>query len=57
LHDLQTQADEIPEITNKVKPLINEADKTIRATQQLWLISGNIPQAKDETLVSPDASE
>jgi phospholipid/cholesterol/gamma-HCH transport system substrate-binding protein len=57
LKDLQKQVNEIPEITARVKPLIDEADKTIRATQQVWPLSGNIPEDNRQTLIAPDASE
>jgi len=57
LKTLQTQADEIPEITGKVKPLIDEADKTIRATQQIWPLSGSIPEDNRQTLIPPGSSE
>lgn len=57
LHSVQRQVDDIPEITDKVKPLLDEADKTIRATQQIWPLSSSIPKDDKQTLISPEASE
>jgi len=54
---LQTQVDEIPELTDKVKPLLDEADKTIRASQKIWPLSSSIPKDNKQTLISPEATE
>jgi len=57
LIDIQQQVDEMPEITKKVKPLLDQADKTIKATQQIWPLSSNIPKENKQTLTSPEATE
>ena len=57
LKSIQQQVDELPEITNKVKPLLDEADKTIKATQQIWPLSSGLPEENRQTLTSPEATE
>jgi len=57
LKSLQQQADELPEITDKVKPLLEEADKTIKATQQIWPLSSSMPKDNKQTLTTPEATE
>ncbi|PCJ86624.1 MAG: hypothetical protein COA54_07860 [Thiotrichaceae bacterium] len=57
LVSIQQQVDELPELTDKVKPLLEEADKTIKATQQIWPLSSSIPKDNKQTLTSPEASE
>jgi ABC-type transporter Mla subunit MlaD len=57
LRKVETQVDEIPELTDKVKPLLYEADRTIRATQQIWPLSSSIPEQDTQTLISPEATE
>lgn len=57
LTSLQQQVDEIPELTDQVKPLLDEADKTIRATQQIWPLSSSMPKDLKQTLTSPEATE
>ena len=57
LTSIQLQVDEMPEITKKIKPLLDQADKTIKATQQIWPLSSNIPKENKQTLTSPEATE
>lgn len=57
LISLQQQVDEIPELTDKVKPLLDEADKTIRASQKIWPLSSNMPKNDKKTLTTPEATE
>jgi len=57
LISLQQQVDEIPELTDKVKPLLDEADKTIRASQKIWPLSSNMPKDDKQTLTTPEATE
>ncbi|MBT8120309.1 MAG: MCE family protein [Gammaproteobacteria bacterium] len=57
LISLQQQIDEMPELTDKVKPLLDEADKTIKATQKIWPLSSSIPKENKQTLTSPEATE
>ncbi len=57
LTSLQKQVDEIPELTEKVKPLLDEANKTIKATQQIWPLSSSMPEDHKQTLTSPEATE
>ncbi|HHJ34846.1 MAG TPA: MCE family protein [Gammaproteobacteria bacterium] len=57
LESIQQQVDELPELTDKVKPLLEEADKTIKATQQIWPLSSSMPKDTKQSLSSPEASE
>ena len=57
LISLQQQVDEMPELTDKVKPLLDEADKTIRASQKIWPLSSNMPKDDKQTLTTPEATE
>ena len=57
LISLQQQVDEIPELTDKVKPLLDEADKTIRASQKIWPLSSSMPKDDKQTLTTPEATE
>lgn len=57
LISMQQQVDEIPELTEKVKPLLDEADKTIKASQKIWPLSSNIPEDNRQTLTTPEATE
>ncbi len=57
LKSIQLQVNELPEITKKIKPLLDQADKTIKATQQIWPLSSNIPKENKQTLTSPEATE
>lgn len=57
LISLQEQVDEMPELTEKVKPLLDEADKTIRASQKIWPLSSSMPKDNKQTLTTPEATE
>ena len=57
LISLQQQADQMPEITEKIKPLLDEADKTIKASQRIWPLSSSMPKDNKQTLTSPEATE
>ncbi len=57
LASIQQQVDQLPEITEKVTPLLDEADKTIKATQKIWPLSSSIGKDNKQTLISPEASE
>ena len=57
LISLQQQVDEIPELTDKVKPLLDEADKTIKASQKIWPLSSSMPKDNKQTLTTPEATE
>lgn len=54
---IQQQVDQMPEITEKVKPLLDEAGKTIKASQQIWPLSSSMPKDNKQTLTSPEATE
>lgn len=54
---IQEQVDQLPEITEKVKPLLDEADKTIKASQKIWPLSSSMPKDNKQTLTSPEATE
>jgi phospholipid/cholesterol/gamma-HCH transport system substrate-binding protein len=57
LTSIQQQVDQLPEITEKVAPLLDEADKTIKATQKIWPLSSSIPKDNKQTLTTPEATE
>ncbi len=57
LNSIQQQVNDLPEITDKVKPLLDEANKTIKATQQIWPLSSSMPKDNKQTLTSPEATE
>ena len=57
LESIQVQVDEIPELTEKIKPLLDDADKTMKATQQIWPLSSSMPKDNKQTLTSPEATE
>jgi len=57
LISIQQQVDELPELTDKVNPLLDEADRTIKATQQIWPLSSSMPEENKQTLTSPEAAE
>ena len=57
LISIQQQVDQLPEITDKVAPLLDEADKTIKATQKIWPLSSSVPKDNKQTLTTPEATE
>ncbi len=57
LESIQLQVNEIPELTEKIRPLLDEADKTMKATQQIWPLSSSMPKDNKQTLTSPEATE
>ncbi len=57
LISIQQQVDQLPEITEKVKPLLDEANKTIKATQQIWPLSSSVAKDNKQTLTTPEATE
>ena len=57
LESIQVQVNDIPELTQKIKPLLDEADKTMKATQQIWPLSSSMPKDNKQTLTSPEATE
>ena len=57
LTSIQQQVDQLPEITEKVPPLLDEADKTIKATQKIWPLSSTVPKNNKQTLIAPEATE
>ena len=57
LESIQLQVNDIPELTQKIKPLLDEANKTMKATQQIWPLSSSMPKDNKQTLTSPEATE
>ncbi len=57
LISIQKQVNDIPELTEKIKPLLDDADKTMKATQQIWPLSSSMPKDDKQTLTSPEATE
>lgn len=54
LDSIKQQVDNVPELLEKIGPLLNEADKTIKATQSIWPLSSAVKDnANKETLVAP----
>jgi len=55
MQQVNKQVADMPELVNKVGPLLKEADKTIKATQRIWPLSSAIKQNKNaDTLTSPE---
>lgn len=55
LKDIKQQVQNVPELLEKIGPLLNEADKTIKATQHIWPLSSAVKKDEDkETLISPE---
>lgn len=51
---LNKQVEAMPELVNKIGPLLNEADKTIKASQRIWPLSSAIEESGgNKTLTSP----
>ena len=53
--DIKGNVDNVPELLEKMGPLLNEADKTIKATQRIWPLSSAVESenATTETLTAP----
>lgn len=55
LNDIKQQVQNVPELLEKIGPLLNEAGKTIKATQNIWPLSSAVEKEEDkETLISPE---
>jgi phospholipid/cholesterol/gamma-HCH transport system substrate-binding protein len=55
LNDIKHQVDNVPELLEKIGPLLNEADKTIKGAQNVWPLSSAVEKEENkETLVSPE---
>lgn len=51
---LNKEIADMPELVDKIGPLLNQADKTIKATQRIWPLSSAIgEETNTETLTSP----
>ena len=55
IKQLNKQVADMPELVNKIGPLLQEADKTIKASQRIWPLSTAIGETdnNNETLTSP----
>lgn len=54
LDTLNEQVALVPELLNRVGPLLQEADKTIKASQRIWPLSTAVGETeKEQTLTSP----
>jgi phospholipid/cholesterol/gamma-HCH transport system substrate-binding protein len=53
--ELNKELESVPGLMNKVQPLINEADKTIKATQRIWPLSSAIGDKKKNEQLTPQA--
>ena len=54
MQQLNQQIAEVPELTNKIAPLLQEADKTIKASQRIWPLSSAMEETNQAgTLTSP----
>jgi ABC-type transporter Mla subunit MlaD len=49
---LNKELKQMPDLINKIEPLISEADKTIKATQKIWPVSSTIEDDKDKNLLT-----
>jgi len=52
---LSKELQSAPGLLNKVEPLINEADKTIKATQRIWPLSSALDKEKKSEQLTPQA--
>lgn len=51
---LNQEMENMPELVSKIGPLLNQADRTIKATQRIWPLSTAIGEEKNkDTLTSP----
>lgn len=51
---LNQEISNMPELIDKIGPLLNQADKTIKATQRIWPLSSAIgEESNTDTLTSP----
>ena len=54
MKQLNKQVATMPELVNKIGPLLNEADKTIKASQRIWPLSSAMDKNdSNDTLTSP----
>ena len=55
MKQINKQVADMPELVNRITPLLNEADKTIKATQRIWPLSSAMEKGGDNntTLTSP----
>jgi ABC-type transporter Mla subunit MlaD len=55
MQQLNKQVANMPELVNKIGPLLKEADKTIKASQRIWPLSTAIGESNEnsDTLTSP----
>lgn len=55
LNDIKQQVQNVPELLEKIGPLLNEADKTIKGAQNIWPLSSAVEKNQNkETLVPPE---
>ena len=55
LNDIKQLVQNVPELMEKIGPLLNEADRTLKGAQSIWPLSSAVEEKKDkETLVSPE---
>ena len=55
MQQLNKQIADMPELVNKIGPLLKEADKTIKASQRIWPLSSAMKQNDNaDTLTSPE---
>jgi len=55
LNDIKQQVQNVPELLEKIGPLLNEADRTIKGAQNIWPLSSAVEKEKNkDTLVSPE---
>lgn len=55
LNDIKQLVQNVPELMEKIGPLLSEADRTIKGAQTIWPLSSAVEKEKDkETLVSPE---
>lgn len=55
LDTLNEQVAHVPDVLDKIEPLLNEANKTLKASQRIWPLSTAVDQDdKQQTLTSPE---
>lgn len=52
---LNKEIKNMPELVDKIGPLLNQADKTIKATQRIWPLSSAIGEEKDNDILTSPA--
>lgn len=55
LDTLNSQAGKVPQLLDKVEPILRETDRTLRATQRIWPLSTAVGNDADKPTLTPAA--